>query len=393
MRPKNAAIALGSLLALALVGCGGEELVPPTIPPPGPTGPADSPATPAAPAAALSLLTFNAGMARGAVALAEERLEHVIDALAQTTADVVCLQEVWTDSDAQEILDGLDAIYPYGYREKTTDTSSKSVPCSLWGTYKLDGCVKDKCTPNGISAEECVTTSCASEYQALSESCRFCLAANTASPVWCAVWPGAHEFAWEGRNGLLLLSRKPIEAVKYTAFDTVLVKRGVITARIQGTTVSCTHLSSDLTTVPYPTGRRLRSWREEQAEQVTQVQALSPTDRCAVLLGDLNTGPAAATLAAEVAETYQALTTSAGFSEPWADRRCTWCKDNPLAGSSTDRQLDHVMIRRCSGVSARYQRVLDAAVEVTSGSTTHTTRLSDHYGLLLELKPTQSAAR
>jgi endonuclease/exonuclease/phosphatase family metal-dependent hydrolase len=372
----------GLVVGLALSACGGlepgEELSR------GASGKADDPGSPVQPA--LSLLTFNAGLARGAVALAEQRRPHIIDALRQTTADVVCMQEVWTDDDAGAIQDALRGTYPYFFRKKTEDTSNKSVPCGAWSTYKLNSCVKKQCTPLGISAEECVSNACADEYDALDDSCKLCLAANTDSPIWCALWPGAREYAWEGRNGLLLLSRYPIENPSYTPFDTVLVKRGVITATINKTTVQCTHLSSDLKTVPYPQDRRLRSWVEEQQEQVEILRAATDPQRCSVLMGDLNTGPSTAYITAEAFPTWQQLTQTAGFEEPWDSRVCTWCADNPL-GSGTTYQLDHIMLNNCPAFRPRYTRVLNQPLQVAAEGDMLETRLSDHYGLLAELIP------
>lgn len=332
----------------------------------------------------LSLLTFNAGLAEGAVALAEQRRPYIIDALQKTTADVVCLQEVWTDDDAGAIQDALRGVYPYFVREKTTDTSKKSVPCGVWSTYQLDRCVKKECTPYGISAEECVSSACAERYDALSNECKLCLAANTDSPTWCAIWPGAREYAWDGRNGLLLLSRRPISQASYQAFDTVLVKRGMITATVDNTSVICTHLSSDLKTVPYPTDRRLKSWQEEQLEQVETIRKAAPAGSCTVLMGDLNTGPNTETLTAEAFQAWQQLTQVAGFDEGWDQRECTWCADNPLA-SGTTYQLDHVMLQGCLDVKARYTRVLDQPLQVAEDGNILETRLSDHYGLMAEL--------
>jgi endonuclease/exonuclease/phosphatase family metal-dependent hydrolase len=327
----------------------------------------------------LSLVTYNAGLARGAVALAEERLPQIIDALTAQSADVVCLQEVWEDEDAQKIQQVMRPTHPFAFREETYDGSDKDVKCNLWKTFMLDRCVKKNCTPYGISADECVKTSCADRYQSLTDECKLCLAANTASPIWCAVWPGARDYAWEGRNGLLLLSRLPIENPTYVPFDTQLVKRGMITATVAGVQVNCTHLSADLDSVPYPSGLQLTSWKDEQTTQVNVIDGASAQGTCTVLLGDLNTGPQSAGLTGELPEIY-GLIEKTGFVEDWPGRQCTWCQDNPLTGSATDRQLDHIMLRGCQ-LTASYGRLYDGPIQVTADKNTLETRLSDHYGL------------
>jgi len=92
-----------------LVACGGDEVDWVQTGPVG--GKADQVGAPY-----LSFLTFNAGLARGAVALAEQRRAHIIEALGKQSADVVCLQEVWTDDDAGAIQDALRGSYPYFFR-------------------------------------------------------------------------------------------------------------------------------------------------------------------------------------------------------------------------------------------------------------------------------------
>jgi endonuclease/exonuclease/phosphatase family metal-dependent hydrolase len=305
---------------------------------------------------------------------------------------VVCLQEVWTDDDADEFQDALRDLYPYSFREKTEDTAGKSVECGIWNTWQLDRCVKNNCAPVGISAEECVLTKCADRYNKLSDSCKLCLAANTDSPTWCAIWPGAPQYTSDGRNGLLLLSKHPIGAPSYTPFDTALVKRGMITAEIQNTTVHCTHLSSDLKVVPYPEGRALASWIEEQKEQVITIQKATLQGQCTVLLGDLNTGPDTPTLTGEVPEIFN-LISLIGFEEPWPNAPCTWCSDNPLAGSDTERQLDHIMVQSCPDMELHYQRVLDRPTFIDHDDKTLLSRLSDHYGLRLDLVPVAPASK
>ena len=95
------------------------------------------------------------------------RLDRTIAVLRELDADVVCLQEVWTDDDALAITTALSAKYPRAFRERTEDHSPKSTPCGIWSTYQLDRCVSKSCTPNGISADECVKTSCKDRYDAL----------------------------------------------------------------------------------------------------------------------------------------------------------------------------------------------------------------------------------
>ncbi len=341
----------------------------------------------AAPVSELTLLTYNTGLAYDAVALAEGRKPAILDALQAEDADVVCLQEVWTARDVEEFKSALSGTYPYASHHRTEDSSGRSVGCGIFSTLKLSGCVSDKCEPEGISGEECVQDQCKSEYDALDEECQRCLAANTSSPTWCALWPGAKQFAWGGRNGLLMLSRTPMSDLEHTQFDTLLVRRSALSATVGGRRLHCTHLSSDLDVVPYPEGREMASWIEELSAQVDVIDGLTSDDECSVLLGDLNMGPATDTLDGEVADTWAKLEAT-GYNEDWSasERLCTWCADNPLTDGNGALQLDHVMSRGCNLEGASYVRAFDGAVAIEEGRASHDTRLSDHYGIRATLK-------
>jgi len=333
-------------------------------------------------ATGLRLVTYNAGLAHGVVALAEERAALLPSELEQTGADILCLNEVWNDDDYQSLRGALEGSYPYAFRQLTEDSSWATLQCLPWTVWRLDSCVKSSCTANGISAEECVRGPCKPRYDDLSDGCKICLAAHADSPLSCVLW-GAKDFGFEGRNGLALLSKLPLEDAQYQEFDAAMVKRGAITATVNGTRVVCTHLSSDLVVVPYPEGGSFSSWREEQAAQIDQI---TPADgRCTVLMGDLNTGPAVADITAEVPASYQALR-DRGWEEPWSAPRCTFCTENPLAGSPSDLWLDHVMFRGCADLgSPSYHRVMERTIEIAGGSKSLSTRQSDHYGLGVDL--------
>lgn len=332
-----------------------------------------------------SVATFNTGLAHGAIPFADERRVLIIDALNAMTTDVLCLQEVWTDEDADDIVSALSAVYPYSFRIKTRADSPRSAKCGLFKALKLDGCVNSKCTRKGISVIECVSEACKEPYEALGEECQRCLAANSDEGWRCtSEMFRENEYVYGGRNGLLLLSRHRIERPKYTSFDTRLVKRGVISATIADRSVFCTHLTADLASVPYPGGRSYASFKEEQADQLDWIASVAPADGCTVILGDFNTGPSSETLSGVLPEHFASILAE-DFVEPWSTRRCTFCKDNPLAGVQDDLQLDHIIFRHCPGeMNSGYSRVLDGAYELKVMGKAHDIRLSDHYGLRLD---------
>lgn len=334
----------------------------------------------------MTFATYNAGLAHGAVALANERLPLIAEALTSIDADVLCLEEVWTDDDASAIIEKLSGSYPYHFRERTVDTSEPTSPCGIWRTYWLSRCVTSKCSKKGISAEECVGSGpCKAKYDALNDDCKRCLAANTAGPTSCAIG-GAQDFVSEGRNGLLLMSRLEISDPLYVEHDTLLVKRGMIAADINGYHTICTHLSADLGVVPYPSDREFISWEDEHAAQIQTIAEAFPADQCTVLMGDLNSGPATDTLAGELPDNFELLSV-AGFTWPWDNPVCSWCTDNPLAGSEKNKLIDYIMFRGCpAGAEAyHYRRIMDQPITIAGQE--QPTRLSDHYGVIVEVKP------
>jgi endonuclease/exonuclease/phosphatase family metal-dependent hydrolase len=331
----------------------------------------------------LELATYNAGLAHGAVPFAEERLEPIIDELRESPADVLCLQEVWTDEDAQAIQDGLAAEFPYAFRERTENDDSEWFACfiSQWTKiFRMNSCVDDECAPNGISTFECAADQCAAEWDAIDDGCKLCLAANATSPVKCATWR-APMFANDGRNGLLLLSRMPLESASYTPFETYVIKRGLIRADVAGLQVQCTHQTSALDVVPYPEEGSYASWDEEHRAQVELMAQLAGERRRTVLLGDLNTGPASEGVDAELPDNFQALL-DAGYRDSWlAGQSCTHCQENPLVcskpeGCGTSVRIDHALLKNFTEeIGLSFARFADQPVPEVE-------RLSDHYGVI-----------
>jgi len=336
--------------------------------------------------------TYNAGLAHGAVPFATERVDPIVDELKQSPADVLCLQEVWTDADAQRIQDGVASTFPHAFRQVTENDSSAWFACgpTQWpALYGMNSCVSERCTPHGISAFECAADQCAPAWGELDDHCKLCLSANADSPLSCAAWK-APMYANDGRNGLLLLSREPLEAASYTAFDTFVIKRGVIRADVAGFQVQCTHMSADLTVVPYPPEGPFASWKDEHAAQVHKMSQQAGARRRTVMLGDLNTGPASPGVDGELPANFTSLT-EAGYRDTWTSgQTCTYCQDNPLACSKPEgcgglsSRLDHVMLKHFGAeVSPELERIFDRHVTIVDADDrTHDGRLSDHYGVL-----------
>lgn len=336
----------------------------------------------AASARSFKLATFNAGLVRGGVALADERLSRIAPALEETGADVLCLQEVWSDEDYEAIRAALATTYPHAFRKRTEENGRRWFSCNPFKLQGLKSCVDAQCTPAGVSAEECVQNACKEKYDALSDRCQICLASNTESPTKCLFI--ANEYVQDGRNGLVLFSKHPIGDARFEDYGTALVHRGLITATVEGKAIACTHLSSDLTTVPYPSGQPWKSWAEEQASQVDKVIEALPSSGCRVVMGDLNTSPDAGVIRPELPGTLASFAAK-GFLER-SSTSCTWCPppENPLASGREAKTYDHVLVKDC-GTQVKYERIMDQPIEVEHDGQRLTTRLSDHFGLMAHI--------
>lgn len=342
----------------------------------------------AAPPKPGTFLTYNLGLIT-AVGLNKQRLPQIIEAMKQTRASVACLQEVWDEADYQTIASELAGHYPHSYWKKTDDPSTyESAPCDLKQAVTVQTCANTKCTPGGTSLFECMAEEslCKTDYEALSEDCRLCLSANTDAPTSCAMGSNkARKSSFKGRNGLVLLSWNKIENPTYTEYETHLVNRGVITATVDGRTVQCTHMTSQVDIVPYKQGGTFDSWEAEHKGQVQALDKATDSKSCRVLLGDMNTGPEVAGLTAEMKDNYPNFKAN-GWITTWDAPQCTFCPDNPLTGvKDSGRWIDHVFIKGCkAGAKLSYSRAFDGEITVKNEGKDIKTRLSDHYGVLVE---------
>lgn len=348
---------------------------------------------PDASVSSLRVVTFNAGLAYGFVDHADLRAPLLGPALEALDADVVCLEEVWTDADAQALMDAVKGTYPHQYREVTSgEGGSGSAACTSQELDPLAACATANCagTPPA-DLGNCVLGKCAAEFGAISSGCQTCLASQLGKPLEdivaaCTAGSGG-QYAYEGRNGVLILSRLAIDGASFTRFDSYLNVRVALHVRVQGGPVAadvfCTHLTADLQDVAYAGTHG--SWGEEQAAQIDALLQWvneQRTQPVVVLAGDMNCGPDhAGGITAEHPENYQKFL-SAGYVDPYLDSpdtSCTWCGDNPLVGGGPSTVIDHVFVTG-TGLAFESERVLDEPV--TLPGVAGPSRLSDHYGVL-----------
>lgn len=341
-----------------------------------------------------TVVTFNTGLATGYVDWAPQRLPLIGEAIRSLEADVVCLQEVWADDDGQAIIDATRAVFPHFYRVLTADeTGGGEAACLPEELDPLAACTRAHCgevPPENLA--NCVLGNCGDEFGAISSTCQTCLVSqlgNTVDDMVAACSGGSGgTYAYDGRNGLLLLSRYPLTNQETLVFESYLNRRVALHVVVQGPNlgavdVYCTHLTADLSDVPY--GGTKGSWGAEQGLQVDALTQWVEQTRSAVVVvvaGDMNCGPEGTNgVTAQHGENYQKFL-AAGFSDPYVDQHgdtCSWCADNPLVGGGSSSIIDHVFVRG-SWPFATSSRVLDQPVTLP-GPPEVETRLSDHYGV------------
>jgi endonuclease/exonuclease/phosphatase family metal-dependent hydrolase len=197
---------------------------------------------------------------------------------------------------------------------------------------------------------------------------------------------------FDGSYGIGLLSAQPLAGADRLELEAGHHPRAVIHAQIDAGDlplhVFCTHLTPILRGIPHPTGG---SWEAEQAAQVDALLAwvdAKAGDEPAIVLGDLNTGPAKTAIRARAPEHY-ARFVKAGFVNPYLEAQplCSFCYENPvIRGKGDGLLIDHVLLRGFEG-SADAKRFLDGRVELAIDGKRRPMALSDHYGIVVTLHP------
>lgn len=344
---------------------------------------------------ALSVTTYNAGLANNYVPLTKERTPFIMKELAAFKTDILCLQEVWEKKDRETIVKNLKKDYPYIHLvDLKQKRASKAPTCrikQLFGDGKFVSCSLKECKGvEGDAYTECILNKCGGALTNLIKSDRECATALMSQVDKSAIGAVATVlnplvraplFTYKGSNGLILLSKKKFASTDYLDWsdDSTLSRRGALKATLEsGEEVFCTHLSANLTNVPY-TGK-FGSWEGEnkvQAEYLAE-KALMAREG-SIILGDFNFSPSMPEVGVDgdLEENYE-IFSRAGLDvsiDYTANPSCTFCEANTLVGESKDMILDHVFSSGLTPVRAR--RVFENKVQINGQA--H--NLSDHYGV------------
>lgn len=357
-------------------------------------------------AQALTVATFNAGIARGFVNHAGPRVPAVATALADIDVDVLCLQEVWDVPDREAIEAGAGLAHTYNIPADAGECEGSA--CTDDEVDPLLACYAPNCAdaPPGTIVE-CANEFCPDQVSSLSGPCITCIAGAltdeaTIDDLIGACGPEANAagcYAYDGSFGTDIVSRYPLADTDALVFESSLNRRAALYARIPDTPqgevhVFCTHLSAVFENIPHPGEADGGTWEAEQRAQIEAMRAWideKAGDGKVIVMGDFNTGPAVADrVLAEVPDNYEALI--AGFDPTYSgqdDADCTFCGDNPLVtGVDRDKSvlLDHVLIRGFAGASSTGAVILDQQITLDIDGMPVEAALSDHYGVQVRIE-------
>jgi len=300
----------------------------------------------------VALVTFNVALAGAFIPYEQQRREALGEAIAAIDADIVCLEEVWTQADKDMIRAAAEAKFPNAVLfENDLDTSiddptdqdgqvppaPTTVPCTDTPAFLGEGTVEEQMTAaidcisehcNTIAPDDeagqttsttCAEVACLAEVASLAVSpdsqqqrCYACIATQLPTSTFGEIRASCPSvinqvLAFEGQNGVMILSRHPLKNAENWVLPGTWNRRSILSATAElpngaELDVYCNHLTPIFDSVAYPYtgqyGNGMSGAAGWQAEQELQAQKLisyvteTSDGRPAVILGDMNTGSA-----------------------------------------------------------------------------------------------------
>ncbi|XP_065841974.1 uncharacterized protein [Oscarella lobularis] len=358
----------------------------------------------------VELATYNTGLLPTIPRLGE-RFEALLNELPKLTADVLCLQELWTEAVLLAVVDASSSAFPYRLRLETHDSASP--PCNRDALRAAFACAAETCPRSSAASRRvpvelflCALSdaNCRRKFHRLGQRCMNCLILGPSfelpdHPFSCSE-DASHSYSTT--NGLLLLSKRPLlntiaSNFTWTGSDDVeLITRGYLSAEIDGVgTIVCTHLPTYYSTLeePYIGPSQFKNIKEEHVADIDVLFSRYVENRRrthlppVVFMGDFNHGPVIGqSVAAEFPELFQEVIERGYVSTPATRREgCSYCKSNSivprdyLPGTETNAStsavgvlIDHVYFP--SEIDFDYLEI--KKLDVSSEGP-----LSDHYGI------------
>lgn len=357
----------------------------------------------------IDVVTYNTGLGPGIVGYSSPRAPHVIEAVAATPFDVMCLQEVWTDGDRDALIASLGLPPENVAFVRTTGLGETGEDrCSASDIDSLEACTAKKCA--GVPEEEvtgCALSNCRSALTGIflgNRECLNCLAAmsghSSATIRRVCTSRGASRI-YGGRNGVILASRWPLRDKEAILLPASNANRVALFATVDvpghgPVELACTHLSSDQEIPPYHSG--YDEWDEEKEAQLAVIDARLTArahGRPQLFVGDMNFGGARGEAVTDESGWVWYDAHERGFLDPAAytvPGLCSICPSNSFVGPrGKGKLIDHALLRDPPGglelTPTCVERLYDRPVTVTGyHGEPVTTSLSDHFGIRVKFR-------
>ncbi|HJK90033.1 MAG TPA: endonuclease/exonuclease/phosphatase family protein [Polyangiaceae bacterium LLY-WYZ-15_(1-7)] len=376
--------------------------------------------------------TFNVALAGAFIPYEAERRQPIIDALAASDSDVVCLQEVWRQEDKDLIEAGVAGTFPHAVsfthgldtpvddptdQEGMVPPTPTAPPCAdatLASQFEAAvACLEENCNSEPGSDAGQTTSSACAQSECLDVvtplilgddaalACYSCLTTSLPTEPFadmrdlCTNEVGA-ELAFRGQSGVMILSRHPLRDAEAFVMPGTWNRRIVASATAElpngsEVDVHCNHLTPIFDSIAFPYtgdyGDEMDGPDGWAAEQLLQAGKLvdwvgeRSATRPAVILGDMNAGRAGDGLTAEGVATMDVL--EGAFTLAVASDftpSCTFCPDNPNASEGSPAVwIDHIFV-----ANVEAEDVLSTEVvydESTVSADGMMVPLSDHFAL------------
>lgn len=350
---------------------------------------------------ALTIGTWNVGLEEQ---LANQRTPAILQALTQSSPDLLCLTEVWGGpSRIRQFLRSLNYSQAITLVDSNYLASADNQlpqyqpPCQtdneLDIVTKLASCVVANCLSLTSSTLDCallcLETTLGIDGPAITLSnCWACIIEQTYK-IYSRQWPDNNPITgtaklldvcqqdwsqpWTQTLGLVVLSKVPLELVTIGYYPSFIIPRGYIIARIPSvnTLLTCTHLAVTTRSIPYIANfsSPYQSWTEDNegaARLITRLldQYITPCNSTVtsvrsdlhgralcnitsqLLMGDFNHGPAnvsEGTVAVDPVA-YNIIA-SAGWTDLARSLPCTACSYNNIYPTNPPANYDHFWVR------------------------------------------------
>ncbi|MDH5582027.1 MAG: endonuclease/exonuclease/phosphatase family protein, partial [Bdellovibrionales bacterium] len=253
--------------------------------------------------AGLKILTYNVALDQRRVEHSNVRLKFVNDSLLHSGADILCLQEVWKNEDKDYLIHSLGHHYLYNYSSKSSQAYTSQRPACgsdvLFGDQGIFSCLSDHCLfKNQNDLGSCFNKNCSIYVPLLinkNKECAEALLSRSDELNFLSFlklinpFKGAPKFSHSGHDGLLILSKRPIQSssvIDLGNFST-FYRRGALKVLIDQHEIYCTQITSDLDYfLPYM--GPLSHWTTESKKQASALMdTIKDSDIPTVLAGSI----------------------------------------------------------------------------------------------------------